>query len=283
VDDCVAALSGRVQDAHRPEAVGHLLGEAPVDRGGVGELGCVEERRQVPWKQAGCIVGAGEAEAILDRDESAPDDDPAAAPERPAGAGDAQLVLVGEEQVELELRVAEERGKADEPVEDVLDASAPRRASGRERFALVADPDDPADKRDGCNETHAMVPGELLQLAAKGGEAARLDLDQQLAADEVDNETVDELLDAIAGAAVPVLELSVQHTLVERPNRGEPADRAVLEDGGHAGLFFVATGLPSPPATNPSDRGTCASATQTRPRSRIGCFARERSLYECVP
>ena len=131
MDDCVAALSGRVQDAHRPEAVGHLLGEAPVDRGGVGELGCVEERRQVPWKQAGCIVGAGEADAILDRDESAPDDDPAAAPERPAVLGDAQLVLVGEEQLELELRVAEERGKAYEPVEDVLDASAPRRAVNR--------------------------------------------------------------------------------------------------------------------------------------------------------
>jgi hypothetical protein len=107
------------------------LGEAPVDRGGVGELGCVEERRQVPWKQAGCIVGAGEADAVLDRDESAPDDDPAAPPERPAVVGGAQLVLVGEEQVELEPRLAEEGGQAYEPVEDVLEASAPRRASGR--------------------------------------------------------------------------------------------------------------------------------------------------------
>ena len=138
VDDCVAAFSGRVEDAHRSEAVGHLLGEAPVDRGGVGELGCVEERRQVRWEQAGCIVGAGEADAILDRDESAPDDDPAVAPERPAVVGDAQLVLVGEEQIKLELRVAEKRGQAYEPVEDVLDASAPRRASGRKRVALVA-------------------------------------------------------------------------------------------------------------------------------------------------
>ena len=48
------------------------------------------------------------------------------------------------------------------------------------------------------------------------GEAAGLDLDQQPAADEVDDETVDELLDAIAGAAIPVLELSMQRTLVER-------------------------------------------------------------------
>ena len=86
VDDCVAALSGRVEDAHRSEAVGHLLGEAAVDRGGVGELGGVEERGQVGWKQAGGIVWAGEADALLDRDESAPGDDPAAAPERPAVA-----------------------------------------------------------------------------------------------------------------------------------------------------------------------------------------------------
>src|SRR6266542_5055166 len=65
-----------------------------------------------------------------------------------------------------------------------------------------------------------MVSRELLQLAPKWREAAGLDLDQQLAPDEVDDETVDELLDAVAGAAVPVLELSMQRTLVERSNRG---------------------------------------------------------------
>src|SRR6266516_1498722 len=65
-----------------------------------------------------------------------------------------------------------------------------------------------------------MVLRELLQLAPEWREAAGLDLDQQLAPDEVDDETVDELLDAVAGAAVPVLELSMQRTLVERSNRG---------------------------------------------------------------
>jgi hypothetical protein len=76
----------------------------------------------------------------------------------------------------------------------------------------------------------------------------------------------------------------MQHTLVERPNRGEPAGGAVLEDGGHGGALrrcdrVAFARLP----TNPSDRGTCAWATQTRPRSRIGCVARERSLYRGVP
>jgi hypothetical protein len=51
-----------------------------------------------------------------------------------------------------------------------------------------------------------MVSRELLQLAPERREAAGLDLDQQLAPDEVDDETVDELL--------------MQRTLVERSDRG---------------------------------------------------------------
>ena len=64
-----------------------------------------------------------------------------------------------------------------------------------------------------------MLPCEQLELASQRCEAAGLDLDQQVAADEIDDETVDDLFDAIAGASVPVLELRVQRTLVERPDR----------------------------------------------------------------
>src|SRR6266545_5084229 len=64
-----------------------------------------------------------------------------------------------------------------------------------------------------------MLPCQQLELAAQRCEAASLDLDQQVAADEIDDETADDLFDAIAGALVPVLELSVQRTLVERPDR----------------------------------------------------------------
>lgn len=64
-----------------------------------------------------------------------------------------------------------------------------------------------------------MVSRELLQLAPEWREAAGLDLDQQVAADEIDDETVDDLLDAIALASVPVFELGVQRTLVQRPDR----------------------------------------------------------------
>jgi hypothetical protein len=64
-----------------------------------------------------------------------------------------------------------------------------------------------------------MLPCEQLELAAQRCEAAGLDLDQQVAADEIDDEAADELFDAIVGALVPVLELSVQRTLVERSDR----------------------------------------------------------------
>src|SRR6266498_2908826 len=65
-----------------------------------------------------------------------------------------------------------------------------------------------------------MLPCQQLELAAQRCEAASLDLDQQVAADEIDDETADDLFDAIAGALVPVVELSVQRTLVERPIAG---------------------------------------------------------------
>src|SRR6266496_259328 len=80
-----------------------------------------------------------------------------------------------------------------------------------------------------------MLLCEQLELAAQRCEAAGLDLDQQVAADEIDDETIDDPFDAIVGALVPVLELSVQRTLVERSDR-----RALtflgsgdLEDGAH--------------------------------------------------
>src|SRR5439155_811436 len=64
-----------------------------------------------------------------------------------------------------------------------------------------------------------MLSCEQFELAPQRCEAAGLDLDQQVAADEIDDETVNDPFDAIAGASVPLLELSVQCTLVERSDR----------------------------------------------------------------
>src|SRR5216117_3000206 len=80
-----------------------------------------------------------------------------------------------------------------------------------------------------------MLSCELFELVSQRGEAAGLDLDQQAAADKIDDETVDDPFDAIAGALVPVLELSVQRTLVERPDRRDLTffGSDDLKDGAH--------------------------------------------------
>ena len=44
-----------------------------------------------------------------------------------------------------------------------------------------------------------MLPCQQLELASQRCEAAGLDLDQQVAADEIDDETADDPFDAIAG------------------------------------------------------------------------------------
>jgi len=80
-----------------------------------------------------------------------------------------------------------------------------------------------------------MLSCEQFELASQRCEAAGLDLDQQVAADEINDKTVDDPFDAIAGALVPVLELSVQCTLVERSDRRDLTflGSGDLKDGAH--------------------------------------------------
>src|SRR6266851_8304569 len=80
-----------------------------------------------------------------------------------------------------------------------------------------------------------MLPCEQFELASQRCEAAGLDLDQQVAADEINDKTVDDPFDPIAGALVPVLELSVQCTLVERSDRRDLTflGSGDLENGAH--------------------------------------------------
>lgn len=110
VDDGVAAFSCRVEDAHCSQAVGHLLGGPALDRGCLGELRCVEEFGQAGREQAGGIVRAADASALLDRDEPAACHNPAVPSERLPGPVDAELVLVGEEQFEFEVHGRAARG-----------------------------------------------------------------------------------------------------------------------------------------------------------------------------
>src|SRR6266496_222645 len=80
-----------------------------------------------------------------------------------------------------------------------------------------------------------MLSCQQFELASQRREATGLDLDHEVAADEIDDETVDDPLDAIAGAFVPVLELSVQRALVERSDRRDLSflGSGDLEEGVH--------------------------------------------------
>lgn len=248
VDDGVAAFACRLEDAQCSQAVGHPLGEPALDCGCLGELGGVEEFGQAGREQTRGLVRAADADPLLDRDKSTAGHDPSVPAIRLPVSVDAELVLVGKQQLEFELRVAEQRGDADEPVEDVLRPSAARCATCRQQLALVREPDDPANERQRCDKAHPMLPCEQFELASQRCEAAGLDLDQQVAADEIDDETVDDPFDAIVGALVPVLELRVQRTLVERSDRGDLNfwGSGDLEDGAHDDApFCAAAQLPS--------------------------------------
>src|SRR2546422_11693890 len=110
-----------------------------------------------------------------------------------------------------------------------------------------------------------MLSCELFELVSQRGEAAGLDLDQQAAADKIDDETVDDPFDGIAGALVPVLELSVQRTLVQRPNRRDLSFLGCgdVEDGAH-------DDAPSAP------RRSCLRRVTGRPRGRPPTTGEER-------
>src|SRR2546430_15731618 len=61
-----------------------------------------------------------------------------------------------------------------------------------------------------------MLDGERRELRAQRREPSGLELDEQAAAHEVDDVAADLLLEQVARLAVPLLELSVQRSLVQR-------------------------------------------------------------------
>src|SRR5262245_26712834 len=94
-----------------------------------------------------------------------------------------------------------------------------------------------------------MLSCQQFELASERRETTGLDLDQQVATDEIDDETIDHPFDAIVRPLVPALELSVQRTLVERSDRRDLSflGSGELVDGMHDDApFCVAAQLPSP-------------------------------------
>src|SRR5439155_16897013 len=100
------------------------------------------------------------------------------------------------------------------------------RAAGGEDLALVREPDNPAPHRHRRDKAYRMLLPEQLKLAPQGRKAAGLDLDQQVATNEVDDETAADLLGLVAGTAVPLLQLRVERALVQCPDLHDDAPSA---------------------------------------------------------
>ena len=111
-------------------------------------------------------------------------------------------------------------GEGDQLREDVTDRSAAGRAPPA---ALARGPcgqlHDPRLDRDGIHDSQRVILQERAQLSSDGREAPGLDLDQEVAAHDVDDVPVDRHLKAVSRIRVPELELCVQRLLVEKSDR----------------------------------------------------------------
>jgi hypothetical protein len=133
---------------------------------------------------------------LFHRDELAADHDPAVATERSPLPVDPKLLLVCE--------TSSKRGRqsSEGTLTSMLKMSSARPRRGERR----ADSTSPSSESlmilrnqwHGRDQTYPMPLCDQVELASQRCEGAGLDLDQQVAADDVDDKTVDELLDAVA-------------------------------------------------------------------------------------
>jgi hypothetical protein len=112
--------------------------------------------------------------------------------------------------------VRNELGEAHQLGEQIDGRAAPGRLAARGHPARRVDLHDPRLQGDRVHEAHGVAGDQARQLALDGREPARLDLDQNALADEIDHEAVDGHLEAIAGLGAPALQRRVQRLLAER-------------------------------------------------------------------
>jgi hypothetical protein len=128
----------------------------------------------------------------------------------------AHYLLVDQQQVQREARVREKPAQAHELREGVLEPASPRRSASPEDGATLAlDADDPGREGNRVDQPDEAVLHQPLELLPERAEAARLDLDQQVAADEIDLASLEWDLGLVAGLPVPVLEGGVKGALIE--------------------------------------------------------------------
>jgi len=84
---------------------------------------------------------------------------------------------------------------------------------------VLVDAHDPALCADRVHDRHRVRVEEGIELCLESMEARGLDLDELVAADEIDDEAAERDLGPIAGPGVPVLERGMQRSLSELADR----------------------------------------------------------------
>lgn len=152
----------------------------------------------------------------VDGKESSFDGDPAAASPAPGAIEPPDDLLLGDEQIQREVGMGDEIAKADQLGEGVVRGAVLWRLPARWRFSSGArELDDPQIARYRVNELDAVTIEEIAELAGDGGEVGGLDLDQEVAAPDIDDIAIDERFAFVAGLEVPLAEGGVERAFVE--------------------------------------------------------------------
>ena len=184
------AASSRVVNG--PGGQGGQQGE---QRGGIGDLDALQDLSQA------ALAGIARAPAPADRRRGA------------------NVILGHEHDLDGQMRVAEQRGEGDEPIEQLQGVAAAGRGPGGEHEAVGVDANDPTLRGDRVDDPEAVLIQERVELGRQRAKATRLHLDQlAVGAHEVDDVAPDLDLEAIPGARQGALEGGVQRTFAQHPD-----------------------------------------------------------------
>jgi hypothetical protein len=126
------------------------------------------------------------------------------------------LFLADHEYLDLQSRIEEEAGEAHQLREHIVDLAVAGGEATTGHLAVGPDPHDELVGRDRVDDSHPMSGSEEVgELGSHSGEATRLDLDQQVIADDVDDEAVHRDFDLITGLGAPALQRGMERLLAE--------------------------------------------------------------------
>ena len=164
--------------------------------------------------ERGEVGDAPESHAVHDLDEATMVDDPAVSSPASGRIGPTHLLLGCQGDLQGEPGMADQLREAHELVEHVDDRSALRRPPRRDG-PVIGLPDDRPGDRHRDDEEHVAFLDQREDLAPHRREMPGLDLDDEVATEDVDDVPPDPCLQAIARARVGLLQGAVERLLVQ--------------------------------------------------------------------